>query len=186
MLRSWEEKSAALEKLFRDLPICTPTGNISYESLIPGIPRQLLMMHPVPSRSRSKTAGAKKGLHTVAQSARRTVAALDGLSSNALAALNYRPAALERLKTDLRILAAAAREGKADKAGRPKQDGPSQATKIAHAVAQHYCGLTNKAPTAHDQRFLDLLKAVYAVLGVKASARSQAMSLPPEKLAKNS
>jgi hypothetical protein len=172
----WEEKSAALEKLFRDLPICTTATGIPYESLIPGVPRQLLLMRPGLSRSRSKI-GAKKGLHILAQSAHRAVAALDSLSQSALAALSYQPAALQRLKTDLRILAAAAREGKVRKAGRPKQDGPSQATKIARAVAQHYCGLTNKAPTAHDQRFVELLSAVYADLGVKAKARSQAMTL---------
>ena len=172
----WEEKSEALAKLFRDLPICTTATGIPYESLIPDIPDQLLLMAPRRSPPRPKIAGAKKALRTLAQSAHRTVVALDGLSPKALAALNYRPAALRRLKTDLRILAAGAREGKVT-TGRPTQAGPSQAAKIARAVAGHYRGLTNKTPTAHDHRFLDLLKAVYVVLGVRASARSQAMTL---------
>ena len=171
----WEEKSAALERLFRDLPIGKPEDErIPYESLIAGIPDQLLLMAPRRSPPRPKAAGAKKRLRILAQSARRTITALNQLSPNALAAM-IRPAALRQLKMGLLVLAAqAAPEGKR---GRPKAAGPSPATKIARTVADHYCGLTNKTPTAHDQRFLDLLKAVYVVLGVRGSARSQAMTL---------
>jgi hypothetical protein len=183
-MSGWKEKSAALEKLFRDLPICKPEDEkIPYESLIPGIPDQLLLMAPRRSPPRSKGVGAKRGHRMLAQSARRTITALNQLSPSAIAAM-LRPAALRQLKMSLLVLAVQAeREGKR---GRPKRAGPSQATKIARAVAQHYRGATNKTPTAHDQKFLDLLKAVYVVLGVKASARSQAMHLPPEKLGKNS
>jgi hypothetical protein len=201
-----EKKSAALQKLFRDLPLCaTATGTIPYCELIPGIADQLLLMRPGPSRRKfdvwadgtnqrvspnaKKIAGAKRGLHMLVQSARRTVAALDGLSPRAIDALSamVRPEALRRMRMAL-LAVQAVPEGKG-KTGRLEQAGPSQATKIARAVADHYHGLTSKTPTAHDQRFLELLSAVYVVLGVKASARSQAMSLPkraPENPAKNS
>jgi hypothetical protein len=110
----------------------------------------------------------------LAQSARRTIIALKQLSPNALAAM-IRPVALRQLKMGLLVLAVqAAREGKR---GRPKQAGPSQATEIARVVAGHYLGLTGKHGTAHDRVFLDLPAAIYTVLGVRASARSQAMTL---------
>jgi hypothetical protein len=215
----WEEKSAALEKLFRDLPICKPKAEgIPYESLIPGIPDQLLLMVRNPrvriidGKDVYDVDGKKlmslcneplliqptgEGLRSTMHAAERLVKALDSLSQPALKALalNYRPAALRGLKTKIRMLQAAAKlagnrlaEAKKasdkDSRGRPKhlrgrrtQDGPSQATEIARVVAQHYRGLTNKKPTAHNKVFLDLLKDVYTVLGVKASAQSRAMTL---------
>ena len=183
---SWEAKSAALEKAFRDLPIWrgTATG-IPYEILIPDIPRQLMLMLPNSPNSRPKAAGTKKGLQRLARSTRSTIKALDGLSQTALDSLNYKPAALRKLTTNLRILHAAAEmaaKKKAEvkgRAGRPEQVQPSQAKKIARVVAQHYRGLTGKKPTASGP-FVKLLHDVYEILGIEASARSQAEALPPE------
>jgi hypothetical protein len=99
----------------------------------------------------------------------------------ALDALNYRPAplrelqaTLRKLRPNLRILQVAAKTAKAPKRERSKKVQPR---KLARFVALHYFLLTGERPTRRNKidgpaygPFLELLNAVYGVLGVKASA----------------
>jgi hypothetical protein len=213
----WEDDCAALERLFRNLPIRRPEGEttgIPYEFLIGDIPHQLLLMRPRQPDKRPKVAGTKKALHLLAQAAGRTARILEDLPLNARAALCFRPAVLQQLLTNLRVLEADAKADKKVETGRPKKarskapeppnnevvtlfypDGSvryletkaadpktkpeikvwlSQAEKVADVVAQHYFGLTGEKPTAHNQAFIELLGGVYKVLGIDASASSQA------------
>lgn len=174
-----ETKLAALEAAFRKLPIKKgKAAGIPYESLIPGIARQLMLMVPI---LRPKVASEKRGLRNLAQSTGRTVKALDDLSSAALAALNYQPAALRELKTKLRILHAATETVEfTARNGQPKKIQPK---KIARIVAQHYYRLTGRKPALTNDpynggktkgQFVELLQAVFEILGIKASALSQA------------
>jgi len=180
---SWDAKIAALEDLFRTLPVQPPSkvDAIPYSFLIPGIGRQLMLMSPV---SRRTQIPGKKAVKALAQKTGRIVELLDGLSQPVIEALNFRQSAIGKLKTDLRILHAAAKE--ADVAGVNFRDGApqkSQARKIAIVVATHYFGLTGKKPTLSRNKdgaygqFFDLLKAVYEILGVNASTESQANGL---------
>jgi hypothetical protein len=101
----WKKDRAALEKLFRSLPIERGTAeNIPYELLISNIPDELLLMRAVSKKKRPRSAGAKKSLGVLAQSTRRTINALEALSPKALAKVNYRPVALRELITRLKIL----------------------------------------------------------------------------------
>jgi hypothetical protein len=154
-----------------------PAG-IPYTFVIPGIGRQLMLMSP---NSPRKHIPGGKALRELAKSTGRTIEVLDGLSQSAIDALSFRQLELRKLMTNLRILHVSAEE--AAKAGVNFRDGApkkTQAQRIAIVVAQHYCGLTGKIPTLSKKEgkvygpFFHLLKDVYEVLGVKASAESQA------------
>jgi hypothetical protein len=205
---NWEEDSAALEKLFRSLPIERGAAeNIPYESLISNIPDELLLMRPASKKKRPRSAGAKKTLHVLVQSTRRTINALEALSPKVLAPgrrrrtparhsddsgsggsgcrqaraqtiLNYRPAALRKLITSLKFLEEEAAKIKTKlPPGRPKQDRPNQAKSIAHVTARHYHGLTGKKATRYNAEFVSLLEGVYKILGLEASAVARAATL---------
>jgi len=177
---TWEEKCRALANAFRSLKIQRPrkaTG-IPYESLVPDIGRQLMLMTPVPPGP--KTVAGKKSLHDLVQSTGRTIQVLDRLPQSVLDALNYRQAALSELKTKLRILHAAAEA--ADVKTRHGAPQKAQPRKTARVVAQHYYALTGRKPTVPKKDgkaygpFLELLRTVFEILGInkKASALSQA------------
>jgi hypothetical protein len=203
-LPSWQEKDSALQKAFRKLRIQPRKDGdrIPYQSLIGDIPRQLMLMAHGPRMRVVLTKEglrsvplsilpAEKGLRRLAESTERTVEILDRLSETTLGALNYKPTALKELALKTRILHAAAQSASAEIAeskrakpkagrGRPPQVEPSQPQKIARVVAQHYRGLTGKKATRYNAEFVALLREVYKILGIKASAGSQAEALPPE------
>jgi len=207
--KSWQEKCAALEDAFRQLPRWreeTATG-IPYEDLIPGIGRQLMMMSPrhgpppengdLPPELRhspvltrnahtpkvKSTASAKRELASLARKTEALVEALDDLSRTGLDALNYRQDAIRRLTQNLRILWVYAKMAKVPQIlnntgrGAPKK---VQEKKISRVVAIHYFGLTGKKPTmtvVYDKaggEFFVLLRTVFEILGIKASAEAQA------------
>jgi hypothetical protein len=180
---TWEKKNTALEAAFRNLQIkqFEKATGIPYKFLIPGMGRELMLMSPIP---RPKTIGAKKALDNLTQSTGLIIKVLDSLPQTVLDALNFQPAALRELKTKLRILHVVAKQADVNaRSGAPKKAQPS---KIALVVARHYYGLTGKKPTVPKKDgiaygpFLELLKAVYGILDIKASAASQA-----EKISRN-
>jgi hypothetical protein len=190
---SWDAKRAALEEAFRKLPIqhSKAMTGIPYESLLPDIPRQLMLMAHIP-RSEAEFYAAKNnlrnknGLHKLAKKIGDVIKVLDGLSRDALDSLNYRQTALSELKTKLRIFHEVT---KAAKFHAPRRQPPKvQARKLARVVGQHYYGLTGRIPAktvdsisgnARGQ-FIDLLRTVYKILGIKASAEAQATALNKE------
>lgn len=109
--QTWDEKTVALEGLFLRLPIQKhdASAGIPYQTLIPGMGRQLLLMSPnSQSSSRLAKKGNKKELRDLARNVQRTLKSLDDLSDAAAASLNFKPFALQQLKTELRILHACA------------------------------------------------------------------------------
>ena len=122
------EKTAALEGAFRKLPIRMKKGPyvvndpklgtitydnaIPYESLIPGIARELMLMGPEP-RPKASARKAKKELKSLVQLTVRYVKALDELSQRAIDALNTRSPVLQewKLTKTLRFLAGRSRNG---------------------------------------------------------------------------
>jgi hypothetical protein len=108
------------------------------------------------------------------------VKVLDQLSPDVLDVLNFERNALTRLHAKLRILNITAEE--TEVRGERKVPEKVQPHEIAKTVALHYCRLTGKKkPTlskSWDRKvggaFFKLLKTVYDVLDVKASAESQA------------
>lgn len=190
----WEEKCAELEDAFRKLPIRRNEAapGIPYEFIIPGIGRELMLMRPNsgvhPPKAVSADA-AKKELRDLARKTEALIEVLDGLSRTSLDALNYREVALRKLKTNLRIFQTGIITTEVQESlvntgrGAPKKIQPR---KIARLVAQHYYALTGKKPTAPSKDgkaygpFVELLNAVYRILGVEASAESQTKSLREE------
>jgi hypothetical protein len=175
----WEESCTALEDLFRALRTKRQgaTNVIPYEFVVPGIGRQLMLMKPI---ARPRVVAARKALDNLAKSSERVLEVLDTLPNVALQALNVRLDALHSLKLTLRVLHHNAKIGiPTVRSGAPTKDQPRR---IARVVAQHYFGLTGRKPAvskkdgAPSGNFLDLLKAVYKILGVDkiASAVSQA------------
>jgi hypothetical protein len=183
-----KDQSAALERIFRELPIGASAENaIPYRETIPSIVRELLVMNPRDSRRKTSDSGyssARKALDALARSANRTVRILDGLADPAVAALNYQPAALSGLKTQLRILATVAEKATTPS---PQRQAPQkeQARKIARIVAIHYERLTGDAPTAPtdvcESPYAETLRKVYKVRGVAAKAESQAREVIKER-----
>jgi hypothetical protein len=177
---AWVTKAARLEKLFSNLPRQQKT----YVMLIPGIARQLLLMVPNSCKSGPKAAGAKKGLQRLAQSTGSTIKNIEALSQNARDALYIKPAVLAELTRNLRLLYTDAKMAVEIPAedyvrGRRKQNRPSQSTKITRCVKLHYRALTGQNPTRSNAAFVKFLDQVFEILGIKASANSQAAI--PEK-----
>ena len=172
-----EEQHLAIEAAFRELEIKRPDDpqKLSYESLIPSIPRQLLVergnvrptapvspevakmwdaidilrRHTEPASNRA----TRRELVVLKRQAEALLKALNALHKPAIDALNFRREALiggGGLKARLQILivAAAAAEVPAlpANAGRGRRIN-TQARKMALEVAKHYFGLTGEMPT---------------------------------------
>jgi hypothetical protein len=194
--KSQNEQCIALEDAFRKLTIRrgNPADGIPYDALIPGLGRQLLLMRPSPGARRQKVVfvrGARGELRRLAVKVGAVIKALEELSETSDEALNFRKGVLVNLTLQLSILEASANHAEVLRAppnalrGAPIK---TQPRKITQAVAQHYYCLTGRAPTrnvtwdAGNSRgaFVERLKTVYAILGVKASADSQAKAVAKE------
>jgi hypothetical protein len=182
--QSWQFKCAALEDAFRKVPIrrgeVTPA--IPYDFLIPDIAGQLMRMIPNP---RPKALPPKEALRRLTRSIGHTVEVLDGLPPTVLDALNYQRSALRKLQAQLRILHFAAKT--AEVVTRRSAPTKLQEQKIARVVAQHYFALTGKKPTVtvrvkdgKASPFLELLTAVYRIIGLNVSAASQGKKVAEE------
>lgn len=168
--KSWDQMSAALERAFR-----RAIGDAPFD---PHIARELLMMRP--HAAPVQRHGPTEALARLARTLGAAVKEIESMPEEARIALNIRPEALRRIMRDIRILRGAA--GTADPAirgGRPRK---ISATKIAERVGWHYMRMTGSAPTiivrdgVAGGRFVELLKGVFAVLHVTASAEAQARS----------
>jgi hypothetical protein len=183
----WESKCKALAEAFRNLPNRKDvTGpGIPYDLLIGDFGRELMLMRPAPSRAIKRPT---EELRDLAKWTGRALKSLDSLSPYARNALNYNKqrVTLERLRFNLMILHAAA-----ELADKPKKNKPEkiQERRIARVVAQYYHGLTGRQPTVSvsikrghkaSGAFLQLLREVYNILGVAASAESQAKVIAKE------
>ena len=151
--------------------------------MIDGIGHHLMLMVPHrPGRPQPKDA-----LRNLLTSTDRTLEALGGdenqnaihfLPPALLEALNYRPAALQRLHNQLRILRAAATSAKI-KTRRGGKEKPRE-REIAREVAVFFYMLTGEKPTVSVRHtdgeptpFLALLSKVFNILEIEASAASQ-------------
>jgi hypothetical protein len=184
---TWDEKRLALEVLLRKCAIkqSEPERGIPYEWLIPGLARELLLMAPVPRGETLSTKEVKQNLANLAKSTKCVINLLEGLlgSQKAVVALKWSRIRVAILKNELLGLHAAAAEARVASArGQPKKTQPK---KIAKFVAQQYYRLSGKRPTVStgpldgkaSGPFLKLLDGVFDVLGVDASAESQARGL---------
>lgn len=171
------EQQKAIEAAFRKLPIARPTDpeKLSYESLIPSIPRQLLvergnvrlrdmgdvavaeMWRYIDAHKRheelASSSTTKREIASLARHARALFGAIDSLHKPAIDALNYRKEALTGplgIRTKLKVLIAAADSATVPElpanAGRGRRP-HVQARKIAFEVAKHFYALTDKLPT---------------------------------------
>ncbi len=173
----------ALEEAFRRLPIRRgdPSRGIPYEVLIPDISRELILMRSGSQPPKGASASvAQKKLASLSRATGRTIKELDQLPSNAVDALNLRPAALRDLTTRLRILQATAASAKPQESSSLGQPPKVQARKIAQTVALHYERLTGLSPTVSTKGgkaygpFVTFLSTVFDILEIDASAESQA------------
>jgi hypothetical protein len=160
----------ALEAALRRLPVAAPVGpGIPYETLIPGIARQLSLMQPndhklaSPATTRRKLIALKKRA--------------EALSKDMSAAVHL------PLQQRLAIIAIAYAE--TCKLPRPARTGAPQkqlALRVACTVAEHYYALTGKKPTRITPceggkacgPFVAFLTEIFKLLGIKASAENQA------------
>jgi hypothetical protein len=161
---------AALRRIIAGLKPPPP-----YATQIPAIARELLLMRPNPTKPQMPV---REGLERVAKAAGQLCSLLDQLPPAAITALNLRKQALMTFKTTARTLTLVAGGSSISSvAGAPEK---KHARKVAETVGIHYCRLTGKKPTVPKKGgvpygpFLTLLKRVYKVLGIKASAASQA------------
>ena len=98
--------------------------------------------------------------------------------------LNYNQDSLRSLITNLRILQAGAENTGPAEISRSNRGAPKKVhiERISDVVAEHYFGLTGKAPTVICTdgvaygAFVKLLGDIFAILAVDASAESQARS----------
>lgn len=191
---TWEETVSLLEGALRRLPLQTPSADaegIAHERYIPDIARDLLQLcfreeWPLgPEFNRLKSASAKvtaSEIKAVKEGAQHLLKALETLHAPAYDAIAFPPIEMAILTGKLSALATAASNApiphQADIGGRPKK---FTARAVARSAAFHYHALTGKAPApingncgpAHGP-FLDFLAEVFEILGIKASAESQA------------
>ena len=180
---NWDERRAELEDAFRGLSENNETTSENpYEQVIPNIARELMLISPIMPKAPGEVTEhrAKRELSNIAKTLNE---ALGSLSETSLAALNFRREALLSLMTTLGILSHSASKANIPQIsgnsglGQPKKVQPRQ---IALVVARHYNGLTGKAPTVPSKDgkaygpFMGLLKKVYEIIGVDASAEAQA------------
>ncbi len=180
---TWEEKCTALEDAFRSLPIkrFKKTNAIPYEIMIPGMGRQLMLMTPAAPPQILPTAV----LRNLKQSSARIIKVLDSHPSIAFSAMNYKSVELKALIIKLKLLSDVTASAMVERRrGRPTIIQPAE---IAEVVAQHYFGLTGRKPAVSKNLlgvafgpFLELMQKVFEILGVEASALSQA-----EKISRN-
>jgi hypothetical protein len=192
---SWKEMEARLQAALRDLPVWHPSEGterkaIPYETLIPGIARQLAHMRPTDRKNphgaiASRTTTAKE-LAAVRKNATALLRTLETLHKPAIEALGYLhpwPKGPRGLETQLRILIAASSAEPSDLPANAGKGVPVkyQARKVARTLAQHYLGLTGKPPTRSVfgngpafGPFIYLLKTVYEILGIEVDADGQA------------
>ena len=173
---SWEEKIGALEGAFRALPKGRSRGalGISPDLLVPGIGRALLVQAGQPRRH----IPAKKAIEKLERSSDRLIKAIEVVPPEVFKALNFTRPAMFRLQVALRALYFAAHNADmtVNRGRRPSE----QANAIAESVALHYWALTARKPTVRKNDgkpygpFLILLKAVFEILEIEASAPSQA------------
>lgn len=172
---------AALEDAFRCLPIkrFDAAAGIPYESEIPGMGRQLILMKHVP---RPMNRSVKKDIRSLVSYVGRTLTLLERLPNSATGVLNYQDGSLTQLKSSLRVLWTAAQLHTDN--GRPGAREKLRARKIACIVAWHYYGLTGRKPTVPKDskgkpsgHFLKLLKTVFEILDIERELRS----LPRDK-----
>jgi hypothetical protein len=159
-----------LEAAFRKLPIAPPDDeHIPYESLLPGIVRQLALMKPVDCKVVARDA-TKRKLIAMKKPAKSL---FEDMSTMALLPLNLRLSIAEISHAEISKLPLPGSRGAPQK---------SLALRVARTVAEHFYGLTGTRPTritptgggkAHGQ-FLELLAAIYGILGIKASVENQA------------
>jgi len=181
---TWKEQCTALEDAFRSLPIKRPkkANAIPYDLLIPAMGRQLILM--TPSRP-PQTVVPKIALRNLNQSSAQIIKVLDSLSSDELSALNHGSMGLQELTIRLKVLhKVTAKPVVKRPPGRPTKIQPAKITKV---VAQHYYRLTGRKPAVSKNLhgvaggcFLELVQKVFMILGVEASALSQA-----EKISRN-
>jgi hypothetical protein len=179
-----DAKVAALEVAFRRLPISRrETSAIPYEEVIPGIARQLMLMggKPTPQRKKVSIQKAKRELERLARLSGATAEALRELSQTAIDLLSLKPEflSIREQASWLRLLSADAQSAASSclpTEQRVRQKNP-RPVEVARVVALHYFRLTGEKPRRRNTwdgkaygPFLELLNAVYKVLGVKASA----------------
>ena len=153
------------------------TGTSEEKALVAA--RRLMRFAPV-ARPERKIAPSREGLQDFAHGLADTLKALDALSPEAHAELNYRPSALREFKGSLRawrLMADWAVKRVKPKRGRPTKARLSLAQKIALEVATHYCVLAGEKKLRASHQFVALLSEVYDTLGVDAKALSQAKTL---------
>jgi hypothetical protein len=200
--QTWDEKCAALKDAFRKLPMrASEPGAIPADSefVLDGMAHHLMMMVPY----RVVRPPPKEALADVTKSTGRLLNALGGrqghynainfLPPTVLEALNYRPEALQKLHTELRILHVAATHAKIEtlRSGKAK----TQEQKIAWEVAKFFNVLTGEKPTSSFNHkdgkpnpFIKLLRTVYKILlpGIKVSAANQGREVQKAwKISKN-
>ena len=170
IIPEWETKAAALEDLFFALSENPPEG------LIHGLGRQLMLMGPMGTQE--KPVATKKSLKKLAVSAADLAQALAEISPDAASAIKFKPSQIAILRLELEALQASVNAADVNVArGAPKKNQP---TAIAEVVAVHYWAITGKKPTVPKNGgkpygpFLEFLTTVFEILGVTASAGSQA------------
>jgi hypothetical protein len=165
---------ARLKAAFRKLPITAAyPDKIPYESVLPGICRELVRLSATPPRGKPA-----KELAELKKHAEKLLNAIVELHKPALDAA----VVPDGLTMRLGVLIAQIDEAKLG--GRPRKD---QAWEITKMTAETFYRLTGGAahPNTKDGKaygpFLDLLTEVFNILGVDASPESQARRLRKDK-----
>jgi hypothetical protein len=185
---SWQEQQDAIEMAFRELAIAPVSPDtLSYEGLIPEIPRQLVLLRGNPPPEKLPPKASLKRLTEATSALSRLLQCMSPLALEAVATkldeINFPDPSLAALKKQLLWLEYAAKCAELPNSRRAPTK--TQSRKIAEAVAEHYEALTGKKPTvSFDQKnskdyspFVTLLQRVYDALNVNASAASQARAL---------
>ena len=168
--KTFKEIEAELEAVFRALPISRPRdGRIPVEWTMPELVRELATLRD-----------HKRQGSTWNETKRKLLA----MKKYANAVLKDDPLAIAHFPFELRILVGAVAD--AEFPGPPSGRGQPQKTlarKVARITAERFFALTQKRPTritpvegstSATNPFVELLDKVYRILGIKASAASQA------------
>jgi hypothetical protein len=165
--------TAKIEALLRKLPQPPQREDgsereaIPYESLMPGIVRELTLLAGTP-RPTLQTEVIEKRVAAIKKHADALNADLRAMTS---LPLQWRAAILVIAQEEIPSLTKKAGKGAPVK---------HRARKAARIMAQHFFGLTGASPariTDHDRppsAFVDLLTTIFAILGIDAKADSQA------------
>jgi hypothetical protein len=192
---SWESRCKALIVAFRKLQI---REDLAGPPFTYDLARELMLMSvrpPAAVTARGLEALQERGvlpnpkkptraLEDLAAATERALEAFDSLPQSARDALYLREdlPPLKQLRFALQTLHLAAAL-----AAKPKAPGPGAPPReIARAVARHYEQLTGKRPTVGTKDgvaygpFLNIMREVFAILGVDASAEVQARAIARE------